>query len=1009
MDAASLLKEIRSLSDLPRLVTALSCTPAWEEVPRTFWAPGSEPIGVMRSALVGWQGTLPWYGVEAPDASRTIRRLAAMLERRGEPAALLALDPGRSELVLSVAFEKCPALPLLPLAEPRLLGSSLARIRALSVEGALATAARLAEILGVRGLGERFFQTFQAELDRLASCIKARPEDRKTLALLQLNRILFLYFVQSKGWLDGKTGFLRQQVDRCLSRGKSLDRSLLRPLFFGTLNRPVEERSHLARCFGRIPFLNGGLFEPHVLEKQWKGTVPNSVWRETFDQLFERFQFTSAEGTGTAIAPDMLGRVFEGVMAPEERRGSGTFYTPPAMAAALLEECLTALVAQRFGVTTSQAERWITGRSPAIAPLLADMTLLDPAAGSGAFLLTALDRLTELQSSREKGSTGTRRRILRNNLFGVDVNPTAVRLTELRLWLSVIADDPTDAPGAVEPLPNLDGLIRQGDSLTDPLGMVSRMPFRAGAMGHQLRELRSSFSMATGEAKRAASRRMRDAEHRAMEECLELAEGYLLRGVGECLAEARSPDLFGVASGAGAATRRLAELRRQLIPVRQARRGLRQNGEIGWFQYESHFADVFNARGGFDVIIGNPPWVRAEKLAPRVREQLSSRYHWWKGDTGKRSGYAHQPDLAVAFLERAHELAAPGGVVGLLLPAKIATADYGRTARRAIARDLTLHAVADLAQAFPGAFDATVYPMAVVSGKVRPDSQHVVRLALGDPSSRGVAQQELSGGGPWPVRFPEAAAIAANLGRRFSSLRDRFTIHLGVKTGANEVFLHPPESVEPELVRRAFRGRDVTPFRVRRTLPMLWPYGDSGEPLDQLPTGAQQHFRAHETALRNRADFSGGPPWTLFRTRAAVSRPRVAWADLAPRLNAVALTNGSARLIPLNTCYVMPVPGSRIALVLAAWLNSTCIRALARLGADPASGGFARFNARAVGALPLPDSVLADAALAEWAKGAGPEPDQRELDDLTASHLDLSAAELRVLSSVAGIRADHRR
>ena len=98
------------------------------------------------------------------------------------------------------------------------------------------------------------------------------------------------------------------------------------------MNRPAVERTRATRRFGRIPFLNGGLFEPHPLERRWRADIPNRVWREAFDSLFERFDFTADEaGRPGLVAPDMLGRVFEGVMEPGLRRRSGTFYTPAAL------------------------------------------------------------------------------------------------------------------------------------------------------------------------------------------------------------------------------------------------------------------------------------------------------------------------------------------------------------------------------------------------------------------------------------------------------------------------------------------------------------------------------------------------------------------------------------------------------------------------------------------------------------------------------------------------------
>ena len=483
--------------------------------------------------------------------------------------------------------------------------------------------------------------------------------------------------------------------------------------------------------------------------------------------------------------------------------------------------------------------------------------------------------------------------------------------------------------------------------------------------------------------------------------CLELAERRRGESIGETHLAARTPNLFGEHRGADrATTRRISELRQRLWPVRQAKRRLQKTGEIGWFQYESHFADVFSGRGGFDMVIGNPPWVRAEQVPREVREQLGARYCWWRTESTPRAGYRHQPDLAVAFLERAHELARPAGVVGFLIPSKLGTAAYGVAARRALTRDLSIHSIAELDQAHPSAFDATVYPMALVTTKERPPRDQRVRLSLAGPNGPSIAQSEIAGGGPWLIRQTGAASIARDLAARFPPILSRVTIHLGVKTGANEVFLNPPASIEPHLIRRCFRGRDVRPFRIIRSAPLLWPCTRSGTPLPELPPGARAWFAVHERRLLARSDQGDGPPWMVFRTAAAQPGAKVVWADLSRTLTAAAMDSGDRR-IPLNTCYVLHGPPDHC-LIMAAWLNSSWMRGLARLRADPASSGFARFNARIVGALPWPSTLVGDARLATWASRArSGEFLQAELDELTAPHLDLSPTELRTLASKA--------
>jgi hypothetical protein len=824
--------------------------------------------------------------------------------------------------------------------------------------------------------------------------------DRHSLALLQLTRVLFLYFIQTKGWLAGRERFLAEEMDGCLRRRRRIHRDLLRPLFFGTLNCPSVARSRVAARFGAIPFLNGGLFEPHPLERRFRADIPNELWTDAFDGLFERFHFTVAEGDRRGgVAPDMLGRVFEGVMAPAARRASGTFYTPAALVGAVLDAALVALITSRLNCPESTAERRLRDPDPQVKGVLASITLLDPAVGSGAFLLGALDRL----AGHEPGSSlsARKRSVLQHNLFGVDQSAAAVRLTELRLWLAVIADDPADRAELVDPLPNLDCLIRQGDSLFDPIGVSLEAGHGNLALLGEISSLRTSVVTASGPDKRALVRRLRALETRVVSESLAATEQRARSEVADCLGQARANDLFGNRRGLDREVQtRLGELRSQIRSVRQARRRLSLEGEVPWFHYQSHFADVF-ARGGFDLVVGNPPWVRSEEIPGPMRGRLASRYRWWRAVGGR---YGNRPDLAVAFLERALELTAEGGVIAMIVPAKLLSARYGATARHALASMTTLHVIADLTSDARAGFEATVYPLALIASRSTPPAGQRVRTALSaDPHA--VRQTGLRGGGPWILRSGPGTVLTA-LERDYPKIADRFVCHLGLKTGANRVFLNPPDDLEPEVLRWAVRGRDMLPFRCHVRTRLLWTHDRNGDPLHELPARCAAYLRPHHAHLRARKDFDGGPPWTVFRAKPAIARHRVVWADLARRLTAAALTCGQdVDHIPLNSCYVTSARSIAEAERLAAWLNSTWIRAAARLKAVPAAGGFARFNAETIASLPLPDSVLADPELTQLARAGRMKTDiQEQLDEAAARHLSLSsAARSALIASVAGV------
>lgn len=990
MSLASLLSGVQALHDLPRLLAALGYEPLWQELPD--------------GALVARSGEFHWTAWHRLPGEERAGTRAGRLVRGGRIAGVVALDLADRELEIAVGFHG-EAWHRVSLDHPTGLDlARLERLRPVADEPALATAARVADALAGEEAGRRFFRQFRRTLVTLRDALPGDipADDRHGLALLQLTRVLVLYFVQARGWLDGRDRFLREEVDRCMARGRAIHRDLLRPLFFGTLNRAAPARGRSVARLGQIPFLNGGLFEPHPLERRWPADLPTGAWLGAFDDLFERFHFVTRADGGPGIAPDMLGQVFEGVMEPDLRQASGTFYTPATLVAMLLREGFAAFLASRLRVGASMADRLLDDPSPAARAVLERVTLLDPAVGSGAFLLGALDLLSAPWRDHAASFAARKRAIISRNLFGVDLNANAVRLAELRLWLEVIAADPEDTPSRVAPLPNLDGLLRQGDSLADPAGIPAP---GAGAPAEALGALRRRLAASTGREKAAVTRALRAAERATFIEALGRAEAGVDRRIAEWIEVARGPTLFGAPGGLDREGRRaLGDLRRERARLRTLLRRARRDEVLPWFHFQTHFADVFGAAGGFDLVVGNPPWVRAERVDPERRAALAARYRWWRGARSTGTGYSHRPDLAVAFLERSLELVAPGGTVAMLVPAKLATAEYAVTARAALASRTTLRIVADLTTDQPRAFDATVYPLALVCNREPPPPGHRVRGGLG--GGVRIPQARL-GGGPWVLVADPLRDALEQLRADHPRLDDSHACHLGIKTGCNRVFLDPAAPVEPDLLRWAVRGRDVSAFRVDPRRRLLWTHAEGGQPLPALPPLAAAWVGRHQRELLARRDYAGGPPWTVFRAGPAAAPHRVVWADLARRLEAAVLSGPAAgEALPLNSCYLV-TPATRTAAIrLAAWLNSTWLRTAARVGADPAAGGFARFNARVVGGLPLPHSVLLDPDLSGLAEaGLRDSLHQEHLDDVAARHLALGPAHRRALAGHLGAGA----
>src|SRR2546425_4772149 len=333
---------------------------------------------------------------------------------------------------------------------------------------------------------------------------------------------------------------------------------------------------------------------------------------------------------------------------------------------------------------------------------------------------------------------------------------------------------------------------------------------------------------------------------------------------------------------------------------------------------------------------------------------LATRYVTWRPTPGP--GFAHLRALAVAFVERPLGRAARGGGVALLVRAKLAARGSAEPLRRRLADTTRVERVARVDRT-ESAFGAAVYPMALVAARAEPASREQVATRLGPKGQAPqIAQRALQADGPW-ILYPDTIRVARHLRGAFPTIGDRWSPQLGVKTGADDVFVvpHPDRATRP-----AARGRDLGPWRFTLRAHVLWTHAPDGRPLERLPPELARALGPHLDRLRRRSDYRSGAPWQLFRTALAHAPHRVLWPDLGRRLAAV---RPPPEGVPLNTVYGIATRTADDAHALAALLNSRWLTALARLRADPARGGFHRFNARVVPELPVPADATAWAAL----------------------------------------------
>jgi hypothetical protein len=981
-------------------------------------APLRETLGRIAGRLATRLPHLLWVLVATPREGTQVAVAAwAAAERRAPRVAALIAD--RAHIVDSDAE------------------TLLAMAAATSSPSDVLTHARWVEVLGRDALSRRFYRELERQVGALADSaagvtpVRVSPAEREEIALLYTSRLLFLAFLQAKGWLDGDRAFLERQFDACMAAGGAYHRRVLRPLFFGTLNTRAVARSAAARAFGRIPFLNGGLFAPTPIEGRARGLLfDDASFGALFSELLSRYRFTAREDRSTwseaAIDPEMLGRAFESLMAARARRESGAFFTPHRLVEHLTERAL----AQTLGDT----------RSPSLA-VLGQITILDPACGSGAFLVYALERLAEL--ARLAGDTravsDVRRELLTRAIFGVDRNPTAVWLCELRLWLSVVIESEETDPFRVPTLPNLDRNVRVGDSLAgDGFDAVPCPPSGAPA---RVAKLRDRYARASGPRKEALGRALERDERRRAVERIDAELRRLADARRERLLMHRSPDLFGERHRPHAAERSTAaELRARAAALRRERTRLVDGGALP-FAFPVQFADVGD-RGGFDVILANPPWVRLHRIPAAARADLRRRYsvyHEAGWDPGALTahagrGFAAQVDLAALFVERSLRLLRSGGTMALLLPAKLWRSLAGGGVRRLLHRESTIALLDDWSEA-RGAFDAAVYPSVLVAVRrgrgSAPDRRTSTALSVQlrdraiswSVASAANTSLDSSDGSPW-LLLPPAARIAFDRLAAISSPLASSPVgrpHLGVKCGCNEAFVvtvHPLDKapdglqrvsdaagrhacLESHLLRPVVRGEDVRQWSATARERILWPHGADGRPLPSLPPYAARWLAPWRTRLERRTDLHGRAPWwSVFRVEsAATAAARVVWADLAHEPRAAVLPPGDPT-VPLNSCYVAICSTVNDAFALTVILNSPVAAAWLDPIAEPARGGYRRYLGWTVALLPVP---------ADWRRAcriltplgaracAGSPPHEAELLDATLHAYGISREEIAPL------------
>ncbi|MDY0278471.1 MAG: TaqI-like C-terminal specificity domain-containing protein, partial [Acholeplasma sp.] len=453
---------------------------------------------------------------------------------------------------------------------------------------------KLWESFSVSTVNNSFYSGIADLFDELISymSLKRDKENVKVFSMRLIGRILFIWFLRKKGFINDHDQYYFSP-DK-YANSTDYYQYQLKKLFFHTLNTEIDKRDS-----DKItPYLNGGLFEAH--ENDWYSEIiefPESYFQRLYDHL-NKYNFTTDESTNeyqqVAIDPEMLGRVFESLLATQitetgetARKAKGAFYTPREIVSYMCKESLREYLYNSFtndnekkainmlldtsdfdveqADTNFKRDLLIVGGDNVDAKIinsLCKLKILDPACGSGAFpmgMMQLLVKTHERLVGKKFDTHDQKIEILKNNIFGIDIEPMAVEISRLRAWLSVIVDETNI--NKVKPLPNLDFKFVCANSIVP---MLQEITMDDLVIEETLHEIRDNYFTETNHSKKLEIQKLyEDTIHNSRD------------SGGTKVKQMRSFDPF-------------------------------KNRRAATF-FNKYY--MFGVKQGFDIVIGNPPYI----------------------------------------------------------------------------------------------------------------------------------------------------------------------------------------------------------------------------------------------------------------------------------------------------------------------------------------------------------------------------------------------------------------
>lgn len=690
----------------------------------------------------------------------------------------------------------------------------------------------------------------------------SNPEDREQIAQTIMDRLIFIKFLQSKEIVGYDI------LDYLLKLDENILNEKLKQLFFSVMNTKKGKRADIDPKFKSIPYLNGSLFVRTEIEsKNPDYKIRSYILREVI-QFLDSFKFIHTEDVSNEkiLDPEILGYIFERAMTATDRKGTGAFYTPKTITTYISKNTIHPVIVKRVnkllkekGYKDSELLKDIeevyrlreSTLGEVFSQIILDLRICDNACGSGAFLLAAADIILGVYKRindelRLKNSEiALRKLILQNNLYGVDINPNAVEIAKLRLWLWLVT---AYEPDKVEPLPNIDYNIRVGNSL---IGYTDITKFKE----HKL-TLLDWYS-----AEKSLNLMLKKREDKIQE---------YKTAVGD-----KARELKSEIDDLDRKIKKLLDINLFQEISKKVKIDEEEFRKTEPFHWGFEFYSIFDGNGGrekgFDVVIGNPPYIKHQSLR-KLSPMFKSLYKC----------YAGTADIYVYFYERGIDLLAKDSYLCFITSNKFMKTSYGENLRKFLTEDKTIHQIIVFDRV--NVFDALVSSSILfVSTETQEQNKVFVSIVNRDlepnetileyiDENNFSMEQSLLGKNIWNLTQKEIVEIKNKIessGKLLESI-DGVKINRGVTTGFNDAFLIneseknaliKKSSKNKEIIKPLLQGRDIKKWLVSDSKTyMLLTNFDINIPKEYPDIFA--HLKNFEKDLVNRAD-QGKNWWNL--------------------------------------------------------------------------------------------------------------------------------------------------